>query len=170
MISRNYPPQVESMKGFEEDLTKMIENIQFRRVSSAFLLKLDEDIKNIKSSKKMFISADKTQNFYEIKKEDHEKILYENVTKAHKKANPLLPKKINIEAKKIAKEFNLDEKLKIMVKQQCFVTIKDHKPDFRTNPKYRLLNPTKSELGKLSKHILQTINTELQNKLKVNQW
>ena len=170
MKSRKCPPQVESMKGFEKDLTKMIENIQFRRVSSAFLLKLDEDIKNIKSSKKMFISADKTQNFYEIKKEDHEKILYENVTKTFKKTNPSLPKKINIEAKKIAKEFNLDEKLNIMAKQQCFVTIKDHKPDFRTNPKYRLLNPTKSELGKLSKHILQTINTELQNKIKVNQW
>ena len=57
-----------------------------------------------------------------------------------------------------------------MAKRQCFVTIKDHKPDFRTNPKYRLLNPTKSELGKLSKHILQTINTELRNKIKVNQW
>ena len=118
----------------------------------------------------MFISADKTQNFYEIKKEDHEKILYENVTKTYKKANPSLPNKINIEAKKIAKEFNMDEKLNIMVKQQCFVAIKDHKPDCRTNPKCRLLNPTKSELGKLSKHILQTINTELQNKLKVNQW
>ena len=118
----------------------------------------------------MFISADETQNFYEIKKEDHEKILYENVTKTYKKANPSLPNKINIEAKKIAKEFNMDEKLNIMTKQQCFVTMKDHKPDFHTNPKYRLLNPTKSELGKLSKHILQTINTELQNKLKVNQW
>ena len=57
-----------------------------------------------------------------------------------------------------------------MAKQQCFVTIKDHKPDFRTNPKYRLLNPTKSELGKLSKHILQTVNTELRNKIKVKQW
>ena len=97
----------------------------------------------------MFISADKTQNFYEIKKEDHEKILYENVTKTYKKANPSLPNKINIEAKKIAKEFNMDEKLNIMTKQQCFVTMKDHKPDFHTNPKYRLLTPTKSELGKL---------------------
>ena len=57
-----------------------------------------------------------------------------------------------------------------MAKRQCFVTIKDHKPDFCTNPKYRLLNSTKSELGKLSKHILQTINTELRNKIKVNQW
>ena len=64
----------------------------------------------------------------------------------------------------------LDDKLNIMAKQQCFVTIKDHKPDFRTNPKYRLLNPTKSELGKLSKHILQTVNTELRNKIKVKQW
>ena len=140
------------MKGFEKDLTKLIENIQFRRVSTAFLLKLDEDKKNIKSSKKIFISADKTQNFYEIKKEDHEKILYENVTKTYKKANPSLPNKINIEAKKIAKEFNMDEKLNIMTKQQCFVTMKDHKPDFHTNPKYRLLTPTKSELGKLRKH------------------
>ena len=111
----------------------------------------------------MFISADETQNFYEIKKEDHEKILYENVTKTYKKANTSLPKRINIEAKKIAKEFNMDEKLNIMVKQQCFVTIKDHKPDCRTNPKCRLLNPTKSELGKHSKHILQTINAELRN-------
>ena len=118
----------------------------------------------------MFISADIAQNFYEIKKEDHEKILYKNMTKIYKKTNPSLPKKINKEAKKIIKEFNLDDKLNIMAKQRCFVTIKDHKPDFRTNPKNRLLNPTKSELGKLSKHILQTINTELQNKLKVNQW
>ena len=161
MKSRKCPPQVESMEGFEKDVLY---------VFFTFLLKLDEDTKNIESSKKMFILADKTQNFYEIKKEDHEKILYENVTKTFKKTNPSLPKKINIEAKKIAKEFNLDEKLNIMTKQQCSVTIKDHKPDFRTNPKYRLLNPTKSELGKLSKHILQTTNTELRNKIKVNQW
>ena len=92
------------------------------------------------------------------------------MTKTYKKANRWLPKKINIEAKKIAKEFNLDDKRNIMAKQQCFVTTKDHKPDFRTNPKYRLLNPTKSELDKLSQHILQTINTELRNKIKVNQW
>ena len=118
----------------------------------------------------MFISADKTQNFYEIKKEGHKKILYENVTKTYKKVNPSLPKKINIEAKKIAKDFNLDEKLNIMTKQQCSVTIKDHKLDFRINPKYRLLNPTKSELSKLIKQILQTINTELRNKMKTNQW
>ena len=38
----------------------------------------------------------------------------------------------------------------ITAKRQCFVTIKDHKDNFRVNPKQRLLNPTKSELGKRS--------------------
>ena len=51
--------------------------------------------------------------------------------------------------------------------KKCFITIKYHKPDFRTNPKYGLLNPIKSKLGK---HILKTINTELGNKIKFNQW
>ena len=68
------------------------------------------------------------------KKEDQQKIFYRNVTKTYKKANPLLPKKINIKAKKIAKEFNLDDNLNMMAKQQCFVTIKYHKPGIQ---KYR---------------------------------
>ena len=64
----------------------------------------------------MFISANKTQNSYMFKKEDHENILYKNVTKTFKKAKSLLPKKINIEAKKITEAFSLDEKLNTMAK------------------------------------------------------
>ena len=62
-------------------------------------------------------------------------------------------------SQKIAKSFSIDNKIDITVKWQCFVTIKDHKDKFRVNPKYRLLNPTKDELGKISKHILQQIST-----------
>ena len=136
MKSRKCPLQVESMKGFEKDLTKMIKNIQFGKVSSAFLLKLDKAINNIKSSKKIYILANKTQKFNEIKNKDHEKILQENVTKTYQKSKPFFAKEDHIEAKEIAKEFNLDDKLNIMAKQQDFVTIKDHKPDFCNNPKY----------------------------------
>ena len=89
--------------------------------------------------------------------------------KPTKKANLSLPKKINIELKKIAKESNLDEKLNIMAKQICFVSIKDQKPDFRLNLKDRSPNPTKNELGKLNKHILQTININLRSKINVKQ-
>ena len=92
MKSRKCPLQVESMKGFEKDLTKMIKNIQFGKVSSVFLLKLDKEINNIKSSKKMYILANKTQKFNEIKNKDHEKILQENVTKTYQKSKPFFTK------------------------------------------------------------------------------
>ena len=69
----------------------MIENIQFRKVSSTFLLKLDKTSRTL-NLQKLYLSADKTKNFYKIKKEDHEKILYENMTKIYKKEKPSLPK------------------------------------------------------------------------------
>ena len=75
-----------------------------------------------------------------------------------------------MEAKRITKKFSIDDKMEIMAQQQCFVTVKYHKENFRSNPKFRLLNPTKSELGKLSKHILQKINNEVRLNLTVNQW
>ena len=75
-----------------------------------------------------------------------------------------------MEARKITKSFNIDNKMDIMAKRQCFVTIKDHKDDFRVNPNYRLLNPRKSELGKLSKHILQQIRTNNRTVLNMTQW
>ena len=37
-------------------------------------------------------------------------------------------------------------------------TPKDHKPNFGSNPKCRLINPTKTEIGKISKQILERIN------------
>ena len=70
--------------------------------------------------------------------------------------------------KKKAKIFNIDNKMNITTKRQCFGTIKDHKD--RVNPKYRFLNPTKCELGKISKHILQQIRTNTRTELNVNQW
>ena len=51
-----------------------------------------------------------------------------------------------------------------MAKQECFITLKVHKEDYRTNPKYHLLNPTKSQLGKISKQMLQKINKTLSSK------
>ena len=70
--------------------------------------------------------------------------------------------------KKIAKILNIDNKMNITTKRQCFGTIKDHK--VRVYPKYRFLNLTKCELGKISNHILQQISTNTRTELNVNQW
>ena len=55
-------------------------------------------------------------------------------------------------------------------KQNCFITLKDHKPNFQNNPTVRLLNPAKNELGRISKTILDKINVNLRNSLHLNQW
>ena len=48
--SKNAPPIIKEMKNFEDDLVTMMENIEFRNVSSQFLSNLDNDLKKIKSS------------------------------------------------------------------------------------------------------------------------
>ena len=55
-------------------------------------------------------------------------------------------------------------------KQTAFITLKDHKEDFPRIKKYRLINPAKSHIGKLSKTILQKINDEIRSKTKLIQW
>ena len=148
----------------------MIDSIKFRSSQNKFQKKFKEDLKLINLSKNIFLSADKIQNFYEITKEGYEKIIHENVTEKYKKANMSLPKRINREARKISKTFDVADRVDTMAKQEYFLTLKDHKEDYRTNPKYRLLNPKKSQLGKISKQILQKINKTLRSKLNLNQW
>lgn len=168
--SRKCPKQIPDLKNFEADLADLIKDIKFQRVNSRFQQKLQADVKRIRDSEKTFIAADKTQNYYEVSKEDHKRILRENVTKTYQKSPVDLPKKINTEAKILASHYKLDEKLDQINEQQCFVTIKDHKEDFRGNPKFRLINPAKSEMGRLSKIILDKTNEQLRGAIRCNQW
>ena len=50
------------------------------------------------------------------------------------------------------------------------MTGKDHEDGFQSNPKCRLINPAKSEIGKISKKILDNINSELRKKTELIQW
>ena len=45
-----------------------------------------------------------------------------------------------------------------MKKREAFISLKDHKENFENNPKCRLINPAKSDSGKISKLILDKIN------------
>ena len=55
-------------------------------------------------------------------------------------------------------------------KNHFFIILKDHKPHFVNKPRTRLLNPTKNELGRINKVLLEKIDLNLQNATKVNQW
>ena len=55
------------------------------------------------------------------------------------------------EDKKIAERLGLSDRINETVKKEAFVTLKDHKANFRNKPSCRIINPCKSELGKVSK-------------------
>ena len=52
----------------------------------------------------------------------------------------------------------------------AFITMKDHKKNFRSKPSCRLINPYKNEIGKISKIVLEKINKKLLKELDSNQW
>ena len=67
-------------------------------------------------------------------------------------------------------KFNLDNRIECIVKNNGFLTLKDHKQNFRLATPCHLINPCKSEFGKMSKVILKNDNKSLIEKLNVNQW
>ena len=54
--------------------------------------------------------------------------------------------------------------------KDAFLTLKDHKQNFANKPTCRLINPTKSEIGRISKEILDRINSKITRASKFNQW
>ena len=97
-------------------------------------------------------------------------LLQNNSTKTYKKVIPDTADSIELKAKDIAKKLQLDSRINSTTKREAFITPKDHKPNFANNPTCRLINPAKSEIGKISKQLLDRINTTLVSKLKLNQW
>ncbi|MCP3930953.1 MAG: hypothetical protein GY705_17855, partial [Bacteroidetes bacterium] len=78
--------------------------------------------------------------------------------------------KINKEAKNIADKLELSKRIEVIAHQNAYVTLKDHKHNFENNPKCRLINPAKSNLGKISKIELQRINEEIRKETGLLQW
>ena len=168
--SRECPPQNSELDKFEADLLDMVHNIKFRKVNNKFQNKLNEDISKIKKSTKAFIPADKTSNFYKLDKTQHDKLLRDSITTTYKKASTDAANIIDSQAKSIAQELNIDNRAEQIAKQQAFITPKDHKNNFANHPTCRLINPAKSELGKVSKQILDNINSKIRKMTKLNQW
>ena len=158
LTSDKTPSPTKLLELCERDLFKMVEKIKFRKINCEFQDKLN------------LTPADKTSNFYQITKEKYEQLLHNSITKTYKKANSIIAKTINEQGKKIANKKNILDRIQVNGKEECFVTLKDHKPNFENNATARLINPAKNEIGRIRKVILENINKELQSKLQLQQW
>ena len=168
--SLNCPPKIKEMTNFENDLTNLLKSIKFRATKSSFQRQLSEDIRTIKNTKTTLTFADKTSNVYKVTKEQYEKLLNNAITTSYKKVSKKTQDQINNQGKNILKNKEVIKRMFVNGKQNCFITLKDHKPNFQNNPTVRLLNPAKNELGRISKTILDKINVNLRNSLHLNQW
>ena len=59
----------------------------------------------------------------------------------------------------MAQELNNDIRTEQVAKQQAYITLKDHKDNLANHPTCRLINPAKSELGKVSKQLVIAAQT-----------
>ena len=168
--SSKTPPHVPELKELEDGMLNIIQNIKFRKHINKFQSTLNKDIKMIKKSDKLLVAADKTTNFYRVDAKQYDKLLKSNITKDYKKAEPHTENDINRQDKEIAVELELDDRINTVAKKEAFISLKDHKPNFDNNPKCRLINPTKSEIGKISKKILERINHKVKRQTHSHQW
>jgi hypothetical protein len=158
------------MKAFEEDVIHLVSNVKFRKISDPFLNNIPRDMEKVNSSGNVLIFADKTRNVYEGAPEAYNKLLTDNITKTYKLGSDDITDDINVELKKITSNLSIADRVDTMARRNAFVTLKDHKENFYSNPKCRLINPSKSELGKVSKIIIDDINNNIRSTLNLNQW
>ena len=168
--STKSPPSHKALEAFEDDLFEMIRAIEFRDYINPFQRQMSNDIKQIMSSEAVFVPADKTTNMYKLSRESYDKLLHDNITAEYKKAHDEAKKSIDREACRIADNLNLSDRIDKFAESTAFITIKDHKKHFPNTITCRLINPAKSQIGKISKHHLQLMNKAIRDKTNLHQW
>ena len=163
-------PPIEGLKELESKLIDLIRSVETKKVKNNFQDKLRRDAEKVRSENKMYVSADKTTNFYKLDKDTYNDLLKKNVTNDYKKTDMHTVDKSNQKQKEMVIKLDLEDRVFATAQKDAYITVKDHKDDYQNNTKCRLINPTKPELGKISKMKLAKIVVDVKKKTKVNQW
>ena len=168
--SRRSAPECDKLIPFEEALFRLIRSITFRKINNELQKQMKRDINTINNSKNIIVFADKTKNLYEMEPDEYKKCVLNSITKDYRRADEGTVDKINDEAQTIINKNQIKGKIPKYDMKTSFITIKDHKDDFPRIKKYRLINPAKTNIGKISKCILERIIMDLRLKTKLIQW
>ena len=167
----------------------MVGGIKFRhRSANKFQQKLSGWVRTVNTEAKVLVAGDKTDNHYYFTPRSLNKIIRNNVTKDYKEVREEQLDKVNLDTLKLARKLDgnssldpdkdkrsgLARKMEKYSRQEAFITCKDHKKEFRTKPvdnkPVRLINPAKTDMGKVSRKKLQIINKIIREKTGMNQW
>ena len=149
----------------------MISNITFSEYVSPFQAKLISDAKKINNSDKLYVPADKSPNVYQVDMQTYTNLLENSIHAHYKKDQNSSELEINLEAKAITQRLEIDDlEIEQIANTPAYITLKDHKDNFISRPKTRLINPAKSEIGKIAKFKLQQMNEIIRMKTNLTQW
>ena len=82
-------------------------------------------------------------------------LLLSNITRDYKKVNYDKVNSTNKKAAKLTDKLEISDRVDKYVESEAYVTIKDTKPNFPSRIQCRLINPAKSNVGQISKIILE---------------
>ena len=128
---------------------------------------LTESMNRLRNDNRIYVAADKTNNYYSMPIEAHDELLMKNIHNEYKRCHENHLVRINKNDKKLAEDLEIDDRVYAYSQCDAFITIKDHKENYMNNTKCRLINPGKSNMGKVSKQILSRIVTSLRTKTKL---
>ena len=94
-------------------------------------------------------------------------MMHENVTKTYKKCSTNKSNSINAKAKQTASKLKIDDRVRKLDENEAYVTIKDHKEGFTDKISCHFVNPSKIDIGKISKQILDRVNNNILEKNKL---
>ena len=155
------------LNNFESDVIAAISSIKSRSLppkQEKFDKEIKKSIKEACPPGQVMVFGDKSTNKYNLGVKEWREIISQLLKSNYKKVN--LDRLITLNQNELAtaEALNLDEFLPPILVSRAYFTIKDHKEDFERmipNEHCRLINPTKSHLGKVVnfrvKHILSQI-------------
>ena len=165
------PPFIQDLAEFERDLLNIPKSLKFRNVRRSCLQdELGKFIKDLRKTNDIIVSADKTRNMYRLNVASYNKLLLDNITQEYRKSSTANVNIVNKRSSELAKQLELEKRMEVYSDAKANLLIKDHKPNFPGSVSVRLINPSKTDVGRVSKHILQDIISDLNRIIKQNQW
>ena len=167
--SLKIPDPVDQLEDFENDLKKLIKNIEFKPVNNRFQSKLKEERNFVQNQSRIIVAADKTTNHFLMNTKEYKDTVDKQVKKEYKKVNATVVDSINNAHKEIVRKLELEDRVFKTSERQAFITAKDHKEDFANSPKFRLISPSKPELGRIAKKILSRVIVKIRSSTDLKQ-
>ena len=169
--SESKPRFVPELAAFEKDLLNIPKILEFENVKRTPLQDdLSKFLKKLNQTNEVLVHADKTRNMYRMKVNEYKKVLNNNISKEYRKSSEVDVQGVNSDTAEIAKKLKLDQRMEVFTTSEAYLLVKDHKEHFPNKVAVRLINPCKTDLGRVSKVILQQLISDLNTVIQQNQW